>query len=239
MSNPNTPTPIYLSAPTGKSVRLSVLLISSFVLAGCGDDKAPTVEWFVDNPSEIYRTLRSCNNSTRYNPMPHHTWCANARFASETRSMRLSIREEEKNLEDAINTPENLRTIQWYERNRHARQAKLKECKISIGNGDVEFDPACFKATRAGMNLYVRGGADAFSGETMSELTRILRAISPLPTPVPPDIRQHREARGIALEQAVPAGKSLPGLEPVVLHKRVVKEVAPPPLAIEHKPLTP
>lgn len=189
MSRLKTLTLIGLLKLIGKSSRLPGLLIFCFLFTGCENEKAPTVQWFIDNPSEIYRTLRSCNHSTRFDPMPPYTWCANAQFASQTISMRLARLEEEKNLARAVNTPENLKTIQWYEGNRHARRAKLKECKISIEKGEIEFYQGCFNATRAGMNQYARGGADAFNGETMSELTRILRAVTPRPPPLPPALR--------------------------------------------------
>jgi hypothetical protein len=79
------------------------------------------------------------------------------------------------------------------------------------------------------MNQYVRSGPDVFGGETMGELTLILRAVSPLPALVRPDTRQPHAARGNTLEHAVPAGKPPPGMEPVVLHKRMAKEVVAPP----------
>jgi hypothetical protein len=235
MSKPRAPQPFQFSELLSVSAKLSVVLISSFILVGCGDDEAPPVQWFIDNPSEINRALISCNHSTKYNPMPHYTWCSNAKLASITISMRRQDLEKEESLATARDTPENLKTIHWYEGNSHARQAKLNECKISAGKGDVEFDRGCFKATRAAMNQYVRSGPDFFGGERMGELTRILRAVSPLPAPVPPDTRQPHAARGNTLEHEVPAGKPPPGMEPVVLHKRVAKEVVAPSTGPEYR----
>jgi hypothetical protein len=90
------PQPFQFSELIGVSAKLSVVLISSFILVGCGDDEAPPVQWFMDNPSEINRALISCNHSTKYNPMPHYTWCSNAKLASITISMRLRDLEKEK-----------------------------------------------------------------------------------------------------------------------------------------------
>ena len=158
MNKSRTLQPMYLSKLTGLSARLSVVLMFSSLLVGCGgDDKAPTVEWFVDNPSEIYRTLRRCDHPTKYNPMPHYTRCTNARSAFYTTSMSQRKLEEEKNLAAARDTPEDLKTIEWYEYNRHALIAKVKACKENTGKVTVEFHVGCLKANRAAMNRYVRG----------------------------------------------------------------------------------
>lgn len=218
---------LHLSKLIGASAKFSVVVIFSFTLVGCGDDKAPTVSWFMDNPTEIYRTLGECSYLTKYSPVPNYTWCENARTASITLSRRRSDLEKEKHLAAARGTPENLKTIHWYEGNRTARQAKLRECKVSAGKGDIEFDHGCFNATRAGMNQYIRGGSGAFYGETMGELTQILRAVSPLPDAVPPNARQSRASRN-TLESEAPAGKPLPGQEPVELLDRVTKKVVAP-----------
>ncbi|SEN16446.1 hypothetical protein SAMN04487857_1112 [Pseudomonas sp. ok272] len=135
--------------------KLSLVAVVACLLAAC-DGPPPTSRWYADNPTQMHETQEACKRSAYW---PSTERCDNAREAYSIWMAEERKREEERALAIARDTPEDLKTIDWYENHRHARRVKLRECQHRMIREDLTIDHTCLKAARAETSQFQKFGS--------------------------------------------------------------------------------
>lgn len=134
---------------------LSLVGLALLLLAGCEEGPSPDVDWYVDNPKALSKTLYTCHHKPAHRS---EQACANAK-AAQLKATTIRVEAlKARDREAAEQTPDTQRTVAWYKHYKYALRDKLESCREKKEGSDEAIPHSCLMAFQAERQLFIEGG---------------------------------------------------------------------------------